>query len=355
MSSHPPDESPGNQPPGKPVVPGSDDRLIDAPSLPLWTGHVSAPEDAPTVPLVPPPAPVFEPSEAITAPAHAGATEAAEHGPPTGGFPADAAALYTPTVAPQREPQGEPQDRKEEASMATEDPRELARRLAEEAKRRLREVPPAPGAAPAMNGAAEPARPLAERATPNGGRPMSAREALEAARDAERREPAGVAQAEVPPSDRLAFEPEAPIPPTPPPHRASPQPAPIVAAAQRSAAVARPASANRAEPVSFSIAQFGEIVSQVFPGASPHEGLPVLNTDMFCTLWRSHRVRALHERDFGLAAAASALIDASERLPEGALAAGEVTIGGDTWAVWVDLSRQVVLAAARPAAIYLAG
>ncbi|MEZ4240227.1 MAG: hypothetical protein R3F59_29550 [Myxococcota bacterium] len=118
---------------------------------------------------------------------------------------------------------------------------------------------------------------------------------------------------------------------------------------------ARAASANRPTTTSFSVADYAVIVQHAFSGARVGEGLPVLNAEMFATLWRSHRARAVHDGDFALAAAASALIDAADRLPEGALAAGAATLNGEEWAVWVDLSRRVILAAARPAAVYLAG
>ena len=49
------------------------------------------------------------------------------------------------------------------------------------------------------------------------------------------------------------------------------------------------------------------------------------------------------------------LLEASDRLAPGWLAAARVSFAGQPWAVWVDLERRTLLGVARPPEVYLAG
>jgi hypothetical protein len=227
---------------------------------------------------------------------------------------------------------------KQEVAPMSEDPRELARRLAEEAKRRLHETPapvphrnepPAPP--PVPEPPAPPPRSLHERSAPSGGK-MSAAEALAAAREAERRQR------------------EAPPPPAP-----EPEVRPAAARTMPPPDVTPAPAAPRSAPPSVPPSNLAAVVLELLPGASVEPPIPVTNVDVFRALWRAHRARALHENDLALVATASVLLDASERLAPGWLAAARVSFGGHAWAVWVDLERKALLGVAKPPEVYLAG
>lgn len=218
-----------------------------------------------------------------------------------------------------------------ERKMSTEDPRELARRLAEEAKRRIGGATPPPASPSARyepeddDGAWDPVAdevepeivigqtaPAAERAGV-AARPMSALEALNAARERERK--AGVTPAPAAPRSAPA-----------------PAPAPAPRATGRSAVPA---------------------VSEALPGAEVETSAPVENVEVFRAVWRAHRSRAAHQRDLALVATASVLLDAIERVPRGALLACAVRFGAERVAAWVDADRGVLLAVASPPEVYL--
>jgi len=204
-----------------------------------------------------------------------------------------------------------------------EDPRELARRLAEEAKKRLRTNGAEPPAAPAPP--PPPERSLEERAGP--GRTKSALEALESAREAERK--------------RATPPPSAMTPPTTQRRPGTPAPSPTPRAADPAAR----ASAYAQSPE--------RIVLEQLPGARADRISPVTKPDVFRALWRAHRARALHEGDGQLVATASVLLDAIDRLPTGRLHEARVTLGTEVWAAWIDADRSVLLGMARPADVYL--
>jgi hypothetical protein len=341
-------------------------RPIDAPDLPSWLGkpkpgtEVDTEEDAPTqsgahpLPLVPDaepePAPAQHPASGSQDPrelarrlaeeakmrlaaSHA-ASQASRTGPAVGGS----------GPVPQREPQ----ERKEETPMAAEDPRELAKRLAEEAKKRLKEPAPAsrPGSHSPPNSSFPPAaeerlseqvsddRPAAERAGA-GSRPLSALEALAAAREAEKQR---TKQAPAP----------APVPPPVPGEKTGER-----MAAERQA---RPEQAQRTPMQGAApLGQVTAVVHKLFPRAQVAPATAVPNPEVFRALWRAHSARALHEGDVNLVTTASVLQDAVGRISPGWLAAARMDLDGSAWAVWVDLERSVVLGVARPAEIYLAG
>lgn len=218
--------------------------------------------------------------------------------------------------------------------MSSEDPRELARRLAEQAKQRLAPAP-APvepladddGDAFVMDEPPEPeiviaqSAPAAERVGSGPGRTMSALEALNAAR-ARERTGAGAA----------------------PPPRTPVSPAPMPAPAGTPAAPPS-ASASAAGPAA--------VVAEAFPGSVIRSTQPVTNPDVFRAVWRAHRNRAIHSRDIALLSTASVLLDAVDRIPRGLLLACAVETGADRYAVWVDAQRGALLAVAAPPEIYL--
>jgi hypothetical protein len=219
--------------------------------------------------------------------------------------------------------------------MSAEDPRELARRLAEEARRRLQSngapAAPPPAAPP------PPEKSLAERAGP--ARSKSALDAIAAAREAERSHTPGPSSATTPPTTHRRSTPG----PTPPARTADPRTRPSAYPEARPAA----AAGEGRTPESVLAAQL--------PGARAERPIPVSNADVFRALWLAHRARALHEGDGALLATASVLVDAIDRLPAGRLFAARVSLGGDTWAAWVDTDRGVLLGLVRPAEVYLAG
>lgn len=237
-------------------------------------------------------------------------------------------------------PQREPQERKEESTMAAEDPRELARRLAEEAKRRMREPTPdvvqshiaqtPPAGEPAIE------RPAAERAQAS--RPMSAMEALAAAREVEKQR-AALAQTPAPIAQSAT----------------APQP---VAQPAASAHLHDPATNRQISPATTgrpSLSAVAPLIKKLFGDVDVEPAVAVENAEVFRALWRAHGARALHEGDMFLVVTANVLIDAIQRLPPGWLAATRVRIGPAWWAVWVDLDRNIILGVARPADVYLAG
>ena len=217
--------------------------------------------------------------------------------------------------------------------MSAEDPRELARRLAEEAKKRLREVPPPAAAAPAPRPPAVD-RPAAERSAPPPKRKMTAQEALAAAREAEK---------------QAARQPK---PPAPAP---APAPTPAVAASAPQSAP-RSATANRAEPASFSIGDYGAIVLETFNNAGIGKAKPVPNREVFTALWRAHRTRATHENQVALGRPPRACCSTPRgACPRGRWSAARSPSAMPSGPSSSILSRRAVLAAAQPAEIYLAG
>ena len=207
--------------------------------------------------------------------------------------------------------------------MTADDPRELARRLAEEAKKRLRtngaETPAAPMSP------SPPERSLEERAGP--GRAKSALEALESAREAERKRVATPVSPMTPPTTNRRIV--APVgSPTPRTTESAPRPSAYMQSPER-------------------------IVVEQLPGARADRIAAVAKPDVFRALWRAHRARALHEGDGQLVATASVLLDAVDRVPAGRLHEARVTLGTEVWAAWVDADRGVLLGMARPADVYL--
>jgi hypothetical protein len=180
-------------------------------------------------------------------------------------------------------------------------------------------------------------RSLAERAAPVKSAPvrMTASEALAAAR---------LAEAEAEAGQRARASRPAPPPPKPAaPVSVPPQQAAPALAASRAAA---PAPSGRLPDASL-------VFAELLPQAQIEAPIPVTQLDVFRALWRAHRARATHDGALELVATSSVLLSAVEHGAR--LAAARVTVNGVTWATWVDLDRRVLLGAARPAEVYLAG
>lgn len=257
-----------------------------------------------------------------------------------------------------------------------EDPRDLARRLAEEARQKavasrpapspepepapaapkksgLAKAPPpqAPAPAPAPAAAASPAPPpaaqperkrsLAERAA----RPVSAQDALRAAQEAAaREEEAAKAKRKAAKEVTKAAQQAAKA-------AAAAQVAADRAAATAAAVVPAPVPSVTPAPTT----DLATLVGKGLPGAAIEREIVVQNAVVFRALWTAHRARAQATRDLHLLATASVLLDAVDRLPQGCLVAAQLNLGDRTVAVWADLARGVILGFAEPPEIYLAG
>jgi len=128
-------------------------------------------------------------------------------------------------------------------------------------------------------------------------------------------------------------------------------------------ATTKPASANGA-PVVAEVAaaaapetlhDAAQLIAKLLPKAEVATPVFVENAAVFQALWKAHRARAIHDNDLNRVATASVLLDAIDRLPAGHLVAARLTIEGSDWAAWVDLGRGIILGAAQPADVFLAG
>ncbi len=239
-----------------------------------------------------------------------------------------------------------------------EDPRELAMRLAAEAKARANTADPAPSyTPPAQPNKASEAPTIRRAATsrsqapPAGAQAMSAKEILEAALRGNTAPPEASPAPRATPAPTPQRE-QATAPPPEPVQAAAPAPAPTPAPAPPPAPeqVATPAPA----PPTLG-APPAAVILDLLPGAAVEAPMPVERPDVFQAVWRAHRTRALHERDFAAVAMASVLIDAADRVPLGKLVGARVTLDGEPKAVFADLERRALLAVLSPAEVYLAG
>lgn len=226
---------------------------------------------------------------------------------------------------------------------APEDPRELARRLAEEAKAKqlarqlveqakARANPPAEVKPPVVEQAK---RSLAERTS----KPVSVEDALRRAIADERNAPPKVdvvkPAARAPQAQAAAAS---VTPPAPAPSVAAPAPTPAPAAAK---------------PVYLHDA--AEVITTRLPGAQVVRTVVVAHRVVFDALWQSHRARALAERNMHALVTADSLLYASARVAPGALVAAHILIDDVAWAVWLDASAPALLAMAQQPELLLAG
>lgn len=200
--------------------------------------------------------------------------------------------------------------RRHQSPPAAEDPRELARRLAEQAKQR--HAPEAPSPAPGA---------------PDPGRPLTAKEALAKARAAR-------------PSAPQAAQGQFPMPSDDGPEAARANPSEV------DLEPTMPIPGGAAIAVS-------RLLTQLVPEATVVEQSSVDNLVVFRALWRAHLARARQDRNLQLAALANVLLEAVERLEPGRLIAARVAIDHVQWAAWIDLRRNVLLGVAQPVDVYL--
>ncbi len=276
-----------------------------APARPSAAADLSPPQARPSAAADLSPTPAPDP-EAIAAPK---AEVAAAKGAP----PAPKAKTEEPARASRRATR--PDGHSLPPAPAKTDPRELARKLAEEARQRAAAQPaePPPAAPTPTASEAPKKKSLADRTAKR----ITVEDALKAA----------------------AHEPEpSPAPPAKP---AAAPPAPAPAAAP--AAPIRPTVAPEA------------IIVKSFTGAIVVRAVVVANGAVFRALWTAHRARANATGDVTLLVAAAALLDAADRVPADCLAGVHVTYRGDDWVIWVDLARGAVLAATPQPDLYLAG
>lgn len=226
----------------------------------------------------------------------------------------------------------------------TDDPRELARKLAEQAKARslakqlAEQAKARAGAAAKPAPAPAPKKSLAERAKA----PLSAKDALARALAEERAREEATAKAPAPaPKAAPAAAPAAPAP------QAAPAPVQAAPAPQAPADVTD-APAHAARPAA-------DILAAKLPQATVLGETPVQNVAVFEALWTAHRARALAEGDWRLVASADVLANAVRHLGPGGLSAVRLQLADGTWAGFVDRRNGVLLAMAPQADILLAG
>ncbi len=230
---------------------------------------------------------------------------------------------------------------------APEDPRELARRLAEEAKAKqlarqlveqakARATPPAEAKPPVIEQAK---RSLAERTS----KPVSVEDALRRAIADERNAPPKVEA--IKPAARAAQ------PSASQPHPATAVTAGVVAPVAAQGVV--PSPATPVKPVHLHDAS--EVITTRLPGAQVVRTVVVGHRVIFDALWQSHRARALAERNMTALVTADALLYASARVAPGALVAAHIIVDDVAWAVWLDASAPALLAIAPHPELLLAG
>ena len=208
----------------------------------------------------------------------------------------------------------------------SEDPRELARRLAAEAKQRHQ--------SPAPEDPRELARRLAEQAKqrtappaiPEVTRPLSAQEALAKAR-----------------ADRAAQQ------------AATPQPMPPEPEGRGWEGATVDSEPTMPIPGGGAAIAVSRLVQSLMPGATVVDQAEVGNPEVFRALWRAHLARAQQDRNLELVALANTLLNALNRLSSDEFRTVKIQLDHNHWAGWVDLRHDVLLGVAQPVAVYMPG
>lgn len=203
------------------------------------------------------------------------------------------------------------------------DPRDVARQLAEEARRKAasrpnladlapKPAPPKPEPPKAAEPKPELGKRLSDRAMPTSrAAPVDALAAIETARKAE---------------EDATRRPRAAAPPA-------------VAPAAPAAPAVRAA----------------DVASKLLPGLEVIREIRIGNLAVAKALWTAHRARAAATHDLALVGAASAILDAIDRLPPGALVALDATVAGQHVGLWIDTHRGALLAVSGQPEFTLAG
>jgi len=214
-----------------------------------------------------------------------------------------------------------------------EDPRALAKRLANEAKAKAAAKAASTPAPKKTKKKAPKKKSLAERAR----KPLSAKEALAAA----------IAKESAEASKRQA---KAKAAPAAAPAEAVAPTATATATATAAAPAVAPAPVAPANPV-----DVAPVVHAVLEGATVGDAITVSQLAVFRALWTAHHARASSEGDVTLAVTAGVLMDAADRVPAGYLAGVRIEHDGTSYAAWIDRARGVLLGLTSPPEIYLAG
>jgi hypothetical protein len=102
-------------------------------------------------------------------------------------------------------------------------------------------------------------------------------------------------------------------------------------------------AAPRAEPVDVGPRmRAGRVLAELVPMAMVEGLAEVRDREEFCETWRSHRAEAVRTSNLALVGAASALLHAAERGVE--LVSARVTLGQTVWVGWVDPDAGAVVA-----------
>jgi len=235
-----------------------------------------------------------------------------------------------------------------------EDPRELARRLAEEARAKA-------AAAPAKASSGKASSRVAKFAKGKASKALSAQEALKAAIAAEqsasedraaavRAKAKAKQQANEDAKKVLARAEAAKAKASKPKAKAKAEPdTDSQAAAPAKAAPKRPSTKA-------AVTSPGELLTKRLPAFRAERIVTIERREAFRGVWAAHRTRAGVEQDASMLATADMLLDAAKRLPPRAFHAARVTAeDGAAWAVFVDTASGSLLAAVTPADVYLVG
>lgn len=117
----------------------------------------------------------------------------------------------------------------------------------------------------------------------------------------------------------------------------------------------RPVAAPAAPRAPAPTANAADVAAKVLPGAVLHRELRIANPVVAKALWTAHRVRAAATCDLALVGAACAILDAIDRLPVGALVVLDATVADQRVGLWIDTHRGALLAISGQPEFTLAG
>ena len=240
------------------------------------------------------------------------------------------------------------------------DPRELARKLAEDAKAKAlvkRQADEAEAAAKKLADEAEAAAmQLAEETAAREAEEARAREV--AAKASEELDHKALAK-------RLVEEAKARVaaahanPNTlhhtaPPIH--APSPAPVAAPARKLSALEAMRQAIESEKTAAALPSGPrELVALKLPGFTIVDVHALTRRDTFRALWTAHRIRAASDGDARMFVTADVLMDAASRVPAGSMFGLHVRYAGQDHALFVDTSHGVLIGLTDRPELYLAG
>lgn len=98
-----------------------------------------------------------------------------------------------------------------------------------------------------------------------------------------------------------------------------------------------------------------ELIALKLPGCTVVQVHALTQHDTFRALWTAHRIRAAADGDARMFVTADVLLEAAARVPAGSLYGLHVRYAGHDHALFVDLSRGVLLGLTERPELYLAG